>query len=169
MSDIQEEQRATCIGTSTMGSSVSDTQEEKRASCIGISTTTTFLGGSNDNTEVSSKGTASNTNEEKEYQLIFTRNHYDWNEIQSIRLPSAEKQQQLSSKEDKILLYLTSNKKYKLGTNKKNFDWRQISKDFSVWCKYFSLHSLGVCHFFEREQQSLRDRFKNLNREATRK
>jgi hypothetical protein len=42
VSDIKEEQRATCIGASTIGSSMSDTQEEKRASCIGASTTTTL-------------------------------------------------------------------------------------------------------------------------------
>jgi hypothetical protein len=142
MSNTQEQESATCA-------SVSNVQEQESAICASVSNVQTCK-------------------EDKDYQLIFTRKHYEWNEIQSVTLLPAEKQQQFSKNEDDILLHLTSNKKYKTGSTKKTFDWKHIHRDFLVWCKYFTLHSLGKCIFFDREHKSLRDRYKNLNRAGSR-
>jgi hypothetical protein len=116
-------------------------------------------------TEATSASAPHRNTREKEYQLIFSRKDFSWAEIQSVLLQPAEKQQKFSENEDKILLHLTSHKKYKTGNSKTTFDWSHIHRDFLDWCKYFTLHSFGKCTFFVREQQSLRDRFKNLNRE----
>ena len=108
--------------------------------------------------------TTDKTNKSEKYKLSFLRKNYAWEQIKAVVLPSPTKNQEFSKEEDEIILYLTSNRKYKTGPNKENLNWKFVHKDFLVWCQYFTLDSLGKCHFVEREQQSLRDRFKNLTR-----
>ena len=101
----------------------------------------------------------------KKYKLDFNWKGYSYDEMKSVVLPKQSPSQNFSEYEDQILLYTSSQMKHRKGKQKQHLDWASVYKDFMDWCRYFTLASMEKCKFVEREQQTLKDRHKNLTRQ----
>lgn len=144
------------LSTSGMGSTYA-TANESQASDAKMASTVSNVKGISSLTMGSG-----NTGMSNPIELTFVRSGYSYAELQAVQLDEAAASSYFSEYEDKILLHLTNNSKYKHAKGKKNLDWGHIQKDYLDWCSYFTLQHQGKLKLWKRDVRALKNRYQKL-------